>query len=263
MPVSALHSDVYAVRSGIEGQAFDELVSSVRRDGVLQPILVEREGDRFVVVAGHRRTAAARAVGLVEIPAVVVSGGEEIGWRGSFAENMYRADLSPVEEAAALRDCLEGGDLDVDGVAAVLGRSRAWVDGRLAILEWPEDVQMAVHAGSLSVGGAAQLAGIADGVYRAQLIEFARVNGASVRTCAAWRQAYEMGRLDRPGDIEVPEGSGSRVAAAVPYTPCVICGGQHKMAELSWLPVCGDCDGWILQLSSKVRGQGEGAGVGG
>ena len=245
------------MRHVMGGPAFDELVESIRRDGVLVPVLLEQHISVFHVIAGHRRVMAARRVGLADIPSFVCCEGESVGWRGVFAENMFREDLSPMEEASALGDCLESGDMDVDGLARALGRSRDWVDGRLDMLKWPEDVQIAVHTGWLSVGAGCHLAAVTDAGYREQLLAYAHDNGASVRTCAAWKQAWEAGKGAAEAAVMAAPAADGGIQPVEPCAPCVTCGKVKKMVELQYPPVCRECGPLLLKIAAELHAASE------
>lgn len=252
--------DKFDVRLEVGDDGFEDLVASIRRDGVLVPVLLVDAVEGFTVVAGHRRCAAARRAGLDEVPAMVVGAEEGLGWRGSFAENMFREDLSPLEQAAAVGDALASGDFDVDSLAAAVGRSRDWVDGRLVILSWPVDVQQAVHKGGLSLGGGFQLAQITDEAQRLMFINYAIENGASVRTCAAWLQSWRAGGGGADGGEVVPAEPVVRTPPAELMTECVLCGEAKRCVELSYQPVCGECGNTLVTIGEQLR---HGGGVGG
>lgn len=231
---------------------FDELVSSIRRDGVLVPILLYGYGESFRVVAGHRRFRAATEIGLVEIPAYVDEDTTATGWSASFAENLFRRDLSPIELAAAIKDCVESEDFDVERIARMLGRSAAWVCGMITVASWPNELQEAVHHGGISLAAARNLALVEDPVHREMLVNYAVANGVTARITAAWLQAWVVGRtMASPGEVE-PVPAGEKAPVIEPYTPCIICGRQQKMIELRYLPICNLCTDTVMDLSRNL-----------
>ena len=244
------------MRQGVDEESFGELLASIKKDGVLVPVLLRSCGSGYEVVAGHRRVAAAKRAGLSEVPAQVIDGEGVAGWGGAFAENMFRAGLTAVEEAAGIVDWMADGGGDIDAVARALGRSRAWVEDRVAMLDWPADVLGAVHAGVLSVAAGRNLAGISDEGHRVMLVNYAGENGATARVTAAWRQAWEAGRMcEDPGAVEVAPG-GPAVPAVEPYTPCVVCGNQELMRSMRYLPICGTCQPAVVQAAAVLGREG-------
>jgi ParB family chromosome partitioning protein len=254
--VTKINEDDYKMRESIGGPAFDELVSSVMRDGLLVPILLRRVEDGYTIVAGHRRFAAVTKIGWHFIPAQILGPEEEIGWGGAFAENMFRQDLTPLEEAAAVQDCVENGAYTIETLSRALGRSTNWIVDRLDMMKWPDDVLAVVHSGALSVSASRNLAGIDDDVHRAMLLEYAVSNGATARITAAWLQSFQAGKIvDQPGDVE-PVPANSVLPPIEPYTPCIMCGRKFKMVELRYTPICTDCSPLLVDLASKIGAAG-------
>ncbi|MBA7666514.1 Nucleoid occlusion protein [subsurface metagenome] len=253
VPVNLIDDQEYRMRVVEDDDVFLELVASIRRIGIIVPILLKRQGERYSVMAGHRRFTAASVVGLIDVPSYIFEGGSTIGWDAAFAENLYRKDLSPIEEAAAIDDCLKSGSFTIDTIAAALGRSVAWVLDRVDLISWPEDVSLAVHLGKLSVSAARNLAKIVDPSHRTLLVDYAIDNGATARTTAAWLQAWRAGvQTTDPSETE-PEAGRTALPPVTPYTPCVICGRQEKMTDLSYAPTCPDCSELIVAMARKVR----------
>lgn len=183
--VKDIDDSQYQTRLSIDPGTIGDLVQSVRRDGILVPLLLSYADEKYTVVAGHRRFLAACEIGLPDVPAYVMLAGENKGWSGAFAENMFRQDLTSIEEASAIVDCLASGQYDAESMAKALGKSRAWVEDRVMISSWPGDTQEAVHAGRVSLAAARNLAKIDDPVHRQMLTQFAYENGASARSTAA------------------------------------------------------------------------------
>lgn len=191
IPIGLIDVGEYSQRFQIDPEGLDGLCGSIRRLGVLVPLIVRPLGDRWLLVAGHRRHAAALRVGLASVPCIVQSGEEHASRESAFAENLFRQDVSPVELAVSIAKATEEGEHSVGEVAEGLRRSVDWVRRQLAMLSWPEDVLQAVHRGTLSVAAAANLAPITEDAYRGYLLECAENNGATARTTAAWLQAWE------------------------------------------------------------------------
>jgi ParB family chromosome partitioning protein len=243
----------YRLRSDIDESRLLDLKESIRRDGVLVPILLRSEGESYLVVAGHRRFAAAVSVGLQEIPAYIVECEDRSGWTGAFAENLFRQDLSVIEEAAAIKDLLESNKFSHEQLARALGKSEHWIADRLDIATWPDEITAAIHYGFLSVAAARNLTRIDDEAHRKMLADYAIQNGATARTTAAWLQAWEAGLKERiPEDISpVPAREG--LPPIEPHTPCTICGKMQKMADLRYPPICPGCIETVMELSRRLR----------
>jgi ParB family transcriptional regulator, chromosome partitioning protein len=139
-------------RREIAGPEFDELVKSVKRHGVLQPVIVRPKDDGYELVAGERRWRAARDAGLVTIPAVVKNVGDREMLELALIENLRREDLNPIERAAAYRRLSDEFEMTQDQVAEAVGSSRSAVANTLRLLELPAEVQTAIAQGRITEG---------------------------------------------------------------------------------------------------------------
>ncbi len=140
---------------GLEG-----LIRSVRRHGIMQPILVTALPDgRYEILAGERRWRAAQAAGMKKVPVIVREGAEEERERLELAliENIQREDLDPIERARACRRLLDDFQLTQEQVAESLGMQRSTVGNLVRLLELPEEFQAAVSRGTISAGHARAL----------------------------------------------------------------------------------------------------------
>ncbi|MGI8655426.1 MAG: ParB/RepB/Spo0J family partition protein [Pyrinomonadaceae bacterium] len=135
-----------------------ELASSIKTSGVIQPLTVRAVGNRYEVIAGERRLRASQIAGLVEIPCIVrdAKPSEVLEWQ--IIENAQREDVSPLEEAAALKRMRDELDYTINEVCARIGKSDAHVYNRLVLLDLPETAQKALNEGLLSTGVAVRIA---------------------------------------------------------------------------------------------------------
>lgn len=148
---------------------FDEgslsaLAESIRTHGLLHPIVVERAGDRYRLVAGERRLRAVRLAGLPAVPAIVRPAGESAreALETALTENLLRTDLSPIEEATAYARLADTFGLSHEAIALRLGRSRPAVSNTIRLLSLPAPVQRAVAAGTITAGHARALLALPD-----------------------------------------------------------------------------------------------------
>lgn len=139
-------------RRDFAGADYDELVASVRRHGVLQPVMVRPKGAGYELVAGERRWRAAKDAGLVSIPAVVRDVADREMLEIALVENLKRADLNPIERALAYRRLSDEFQLTQDQVAEAVGSSRPAVANTLRLLELPAEVQTSIGHGRISEG---------------------------------------------------------------------------------------------------------------
>jgi ParB family chromosome partitioning protein len=147
-------------RTVFDDEALDELKHSIAEFGVLQPIVVRPKDGGFELVMGERRLRAAIAAGLATIPAIVRETGDDAMLRYALLENIHRAQLNPLEEAAAYQQLLEEFGATHDELAARIGRSRSQITNTIRLMNLPVAVQRRVAAGVLSAGHARALLGL-------------------------------------------------------------------------------------------------------
>ena len=131
-----------------------ELADSIRQNGVLQPILVRRKGQKFEIVAGERRYQASKLAGLKKIPAVVREIDDDKVFQLALIENLQRSDLSPIEEAKGYRQLLTSRSLTQEELAKILSKSRSAIANTLRLMDLPVEVQHMMEQGLLTAGHA-------------------------------------------------------------------------------------------------------------
>ncbi|HEX9776055.1 MAG TPA: ParB/RepB/Spo0J family partition protein [Actinomycetota bacterium] len=149
-------------RARFEDEALEELASSIRSVGVLQPVIVRRSDAGFELIAGERRVRAARRAGLTQIPAVIRDAEDDAMLLDALVENIQRVELNPLEEAAAYRQLVDDLSVTHEEIARRVGKSRAAVTNALRLLNLAPSVQQRIVSGALSAAHGRALAAIAD-----------------------------------------------------------------------------------------------------
>jgi ParB family chromosome partitioning protein len=168
-------------RTVFDEDAMVELVHSIREFGLLQPIVVRPAGKRYELVMGERRWRAAERAGLTAVPAIVRRVQDADLLRDALLENIHRANLNPLEEAAAYQQLLEEFDVTHEELAGRLGRSRPVISNTIRLLKLPVPVQRRVAAGVLSAGHARALLALDDPAAQEDLAARIVAEGLSVR----------------------------------------------------------------------------------
>lgn len=151
-------SNPHQMRQDFNQKQLDELCASIKEKGILEPIVVEHiADDKFYIIAGERRTRAARMAGLTKVPVVLRKFDEQQKLEFALIENIQRADLNPIEEATAYYNLIQMGDLSQDEVAKRVGKNRSTVANAIRLLKLPEDIQHSLMAGQISSGHARAL----------------------------------------------------------------------------------------------------------
>ncbi len=163
IPVSAIRPGSYQPRRTFTQDQMDELVASIRQQGVLQPVLLRkdpRNPQGYELIAGERRWRAAQLAQLHEIPAVVREFTDRQALEAALVENVQRSDLTPIEEARAYRRLMEDFNHTQERLAEALGKSRPYIANAIRLLELPERIQQMIETGELSAGHGRLLVGV-------------------------------------------------------------------------------------------------------
>ncbi|WP_046529673.1 ParB/RepB/Spo0J family partition protein [Cellulomonas sp. FA1] len=181
LPVTSIRPNPRQPRVVFDEDALAELVGSIREIGVLQPVVVRAVGDGYELIMGERRWRATQEAGLTTIPAIVRETEDGDLLRDALLENLHRAQLNPLEEAAAYQQLLDDFGCTHEELATRIHRSRPQISNTLRLLKLPPLVQRRVAAGVLSAGHARALLGLADGAAIERLAQRIVSEGLSVR----------------------------------------------------------------------------------
>jgi ParB family transcriptional regulator, chromosome partitioning protein len=160
LPVESIARDGTQPRKVFDETKLKELADSIRAQGIIQPILVRKEGDKYRIIAGERRWRASQLAGLHEVPAIVREASDHEAFEMALVENLQRTDLNPVEEAEGYRRLVDDHALTQEEVSQKVGKDRSTVANALRLLALPDEVKTMLADGSLSPGHARALLGI-------------------------------------------------------------------------------------------------------
>jgi len=161
LPIEQIHADRANPRRTFDEAALEELAQSLKHQGVLQPILVRKDGRGYRIIAGERRWRAAQKAGLTELPVIIREASDAEAYELALVENIQRADLNPLEEAEAYRRLVDERKLTQEQVADRVGKDRSSVANSLRLLHLPNEVKQLVAEGDLDMGHARAILGLA------------------------------------------------------------------------------------------------------
>ena len=175
---SSILIDINLIKSN-EGQprkSFDdekilELAESIKSNGIIQPLILKKVDDEYIIVAGERRWRAAKAIGLKEVPAIVMNLTEKQVLEISLIENIQREDLNSIEEALAYKKLISDFNLTQEELSKRIGKSRVTITNTLRLLNLSEDVQQYIIEGVISEGHGRALLGITDSKVQCELAQ--------------------------------------------------------------------------------------------
>lgn len=207
LSIDDISPNPYQPRTHMDRQRLEELAASIRIHGLVQPLLVAREEDRFVLIAGERRWRAARLAGLSTVSVIVKHAAPQQMLELAIIENVVRADLGPLEEAVAYRQLIEEFGLSQADVAERVGRSRVSVTNTLRLLNAPDRIRDALAENQITEGHARALLGLAAAADQVSALDQVRDRGLSVRQTEElvrrWISGNAQGkRSDGPRDPE-------------------------------------------------------------
>ena len=180
-PVDRLSPNPFQPRRSFTQESLEELAESIRRHGVLQPVVVRPSGDGYQLIAGERRWRAAQIAGLRRIPAVVRELDDTGMVQVALIENLQREDLNPIEEASAYRRLMDEFSMTQEQLSSTIGRSRPAIANAVRLLNLPTEIQRAVEERKLSEGHARCLLAISDQEDQLKVAAQIIANGLNVR----------------------------------------------------------------------------------
>lgn len=210
LEISKLYPNPDQPRKEFDKERLEELAGSLKRHGMVQPIVARKYGEKYMIVTGERRYRAAKLAGLTKVPVVVRDFGTDEILEIALIENIQRENLNPIEEAAAIAFLMQQHDLTQEEVSERLSKSRPAVANALRLLSLPEPVKKLIRSGALSAGHGRALAVLEDPAVQERLARQAVESRCSVRAmeqmvkAAAGQEAKEKKpRKEKPVDADL------------------------------------------------------------
>ena len=160
IPLTSVRPGAFQPRKDFPEEALRELADSIREQGIVQPLIVRQRGEIYELIAGERRWRAAQLLGLAEVPVVVREADDRLALELALIENLQRENLNPMEEAQGFSQLIEQFQLTQEQAAMRVGKGRVVVANALRLLKLPDEVQIFVRDGRLSVGHAKAILGL-------------------------------------------------------------------------------------------------------
>lgn len=206
VPIDVLLPNPFQPRKHFDLKALEELSASIRMEGVLQPVLVRRQGARYEIIAGERRVRAARMAGLENVPVILRDLDDRRMLQVAIVENIQRDDLGPLEEARAYQRLVSEFHMTQEEVGECVGKSRSTITNFIRLLQLPDEVQNAMDQGLLSMGHGRALLAVQDRDLLLELLEQVLVKKLSVRECEDLvRRALDAGKKSSAKALPLPE----------------------------------------------------------
>ena len=188
-------------RTHFEEEALQELAASIRENGVLQPLLVRKNGQKYEIIAGERRYQASKLVGLDEVPVIIKEVDDNKMLELALIENLQRSDLNPIEEAKGYKQLISKSGMTQEALSKAVSKSRSSITNALRLLDLPEQVQDYLFDGKLTAGHARAILAVPFEEQRIKLAEKVVQEGLSVRATENLAPLFSVGdepRATRP-----------------------------------------------------------------
>jgi ParB/RepB/Spo0J family partition protein len=239
------------VRLDIDPGEIESLAENIQSVGLLQPIIVRPDKERFEIVFGHRRYLAHKVLKAPNIACIVrsLSDMECAIMRGT--ENIQRVDLSPIEEAAIYSDLLDSHNLSYNEIGKRMSKSPGVVRRRMDLLRMPPQLQKAIHSKQISYGVAEALWSIGDIGAIDYYLGFAIEHGATVAVARVWAKDAKDAKRREQSDVERGGGPSSPAESRPVYVTCDLCSGPMEVGKETIIRSCPEC---TKLISDAVKG---------
>lgn len=218
IPIEEIRSNPYQPRKTFSDESLQELAESIKEYGVVQPIIVKKGIKGYELVAGERRTKAAKLAGLITIPAIVKEFTDEEMMDIALLENIQREDLNPIDEAESISNILKMRGMTQEDFARKFGKSRSYITNLIGLLRLPKIVQDKVKVGTISMSHARSLSKLDDEekiINLATRIEKEGLNVRDIEKILSKKNEFKIDSLDvsnyRIYEEAISEATGSKV----------------------------------------------------
>ncbi|NNE96850.1 MAG: ParB/RepB/Spo0J family partition protein [Acidimicrobiales bacterium] len=202
VPLAAIRASAFQPRTDFDDESLQSLARSIEALGVLQPILVRRDGDSYELIAGERRWRASQLAGLASIPAIVREIDDERSLGEALVENVQRQDLNPIDEAFAFQQLMEDFQLSQNEIASRVGKSRASIANTIRLLQLPGSIRKLISSSEITAGHGRALLMVDDPE------EQLRLAGECIKGSWSVRHLESVVRGDRPPASQKPRSRG-------------------------------------------------------
>lgn len=241
-----------AVRTVISAEGLEDLAKSIAQVGVIQPIVLQKKGSRYEIVAGHRRFLASRMCGKVSVPAIITELKDRDTDLVKLHENYCREDINCVDEAKYFLMLKEKYEWNIHEIATYISKSDSYVVTRLALLGADARVLAALETRQITMSQAREILSAENEKVRYELLRVTIENGATVNSIRMMRQSYESVMGPSVTDSNPSAAGASSYESEKHLIRCPACDGVYPVNSIYPLSVCKTCyDGLLAGLRGK------------
>jgi ParB/RepB/Spo0J family partition protein len=253
IPMSQIRAPAGALRLSADTNHIEELSASMKSLGLLHPIIVKKNGDGYEIIAGHRRYLAAQKLEWKNISCMVSKNDDTKNTEIMLAENLARENLSPIETGSTLERMRSELGYSMSDLVEKLGRSEDWIRARISLIDYPPDLQEALHYGKIKMAVAKALVDLPHDDTRNIYLTEAIERGASAKVVKMWvemwkdaNNANETVRTPR-----IPEALAETPKESVRY--CAMCAKVWRLLDLKAVFLCPSCYQVVLETRKEIE----------
>jgi len=243
------------IRLEIDPGEIASLAENIEEIGLLLPINVRAVGERFEIVAGHRRFLAFQKLNRKKIPCIVGHFSDVDSALARASENLRRVDLSLIEEAAIYGELHDNHGLSYDAIGKIMGKSGGVVKRRLDLLKMPAQLQKAVHKKEISYSVAEELWSLGDESAIDYFLGYAVDHGVTQAVARGWVNDWKKERRLKEGGTEGRGGESSPLEVRPVYISCDLCLGPLELGKEQTIRACAKCASLISGAIAGKKGE--------
>jgi ParB family chromosome partitioning protein len=234
------------LRSDLSPESVEDLVASIKQVGIIEPLVVKEVGKRFEVIAGHRRLVAATIAGLALVPCYVVKADPQISEVLKMHENLFRREISPVDEAKFYDFLIQHYKLTPAKIAAMINKSQSYVLDRLDILEYPEELRQALQQKQIEFSVAREFSRVSDVNTMRKFLHYAIRSGITTALARQWVDEWKRSLnpvYSEPSQVPAPSPQGTEY---ITYVQCIYCRQDCKLFDAQTVYIHPHCLNEVL-----------------
>jgi len=253
IPLSKIDKPADPARINIPQAELQDLIDSILERGLLQPILLKRKDDRFEIEAGHRRFLSLKQLNWECAPSIILENTVDSDLHIERAhENLIREDLSVIEEAKLVNSMVNENGRGTEETARLIKRSVSWVEARLEILNYQDDLIAALSQNKINLAVAKELSRCKNMEYRYKLLDYIIEAGASSKTVAAWVNDSSLEDFTEALEQSRETGIIQQIDLGPTYMECGICIQKLPADRLRHVWLCPTCIDGIMMIRKDI-----------
>lgn len=205
LPIEQIVPNPNQPRTHFNESELEELSESIRENGVLQPLLVRKNGQKYEIIAGERRYQASKIAGLEKLPVIIREVDDQKMLELALIENLQRSDLNPIEEAKGYKQLIKASGMTQEALSKAVSKSRSTITNSLRLLDLPEQVQDMLFEGKLTAGHARAILAVPFEEARIKLAEKVVAEGLSVRATENLAPLFSVGETPKMPRAVMPQ----------------------------------------------------------